>query len=56
MIRFYLWLARPRFILVGAVIANIVHPLIHGTPLDSGALDGCLMAVNATALCCKEDS
>lgn len=44
-------LSHPRLIMVGAVLANLIHPLIHGTPLDSGALDSCILAANAAALC-----
>jgi hypothetical protein len=42
--------ARPRRLMFAAVVANLVHPIIHGTMLDSGALDSCLMALNATCL------
>lgn len=55
MTRLGIWLYRPRLILAGAFVANLVHPLIHGTPLDSGALDQCFLALNGSAMCCQED-
>lgn len=56
MLRIYLWLARPKALVAGAVIANIVHPLIHGTPLDSGALDACVVSLSAAAMCHHEEN
>lgn len=47
-------LLRPRWIIVAAFVANIVHPLIHGTPLDGGALDACLQTLNCAAMHSQE--
>jgi hypothetical protein len=50
MTRLFLRLSSPRRIIAVAFIANLVHPLIHGTPLDGGALDACLNAATCAAL------
>lgn len=40
--------ARPLF--VGAVLVlNVIHPLIHGTPLDGGALDSVMAQLDMIA-------
>lgn len=41
--------ARRRTILIAAVVLNIIHPIIHGTPLDSGTLDACLTYIDMMA-------
>jgi hypothetical protein len=52
MLRLYVRYAhRPRLLLFLAAAANLAHPLIHGTPLDGGALDSCLLALDGAALC-----
>lgn len=55
MTRIYLLLARPRFVVIGAVLANVIHPFIHGTPLDSGALDACMVTLSGAAMCHHEE-
>lgn len=37
-------------VLATATVLTLVHPLIHGTPLDSGMLDAWLAAAQVTAL------
>lgn len=54
MTRLYLWLARHRLIAFGALALNALHPLIHGTPLDGGALDACITGMSGAALCQQE--
>lgn len=34
---------------------NLVHPLVHGTPLDGGALDGLLAWATAQAVSATND-
>lgn len=47
--------SRPRLIVIGAVAANFIHPFIHGTPLDSGALDACMVTLSGAAMCHHEE-
>lgn len=54
MTRLYLWCARRRLIAFGALALNLVHPFIHGTPLDGGALDACITGMSGAALCHQE--
>ncbi len=43
-----MFMAIPAIPLTASVaILNVIHPLIHGTPLDSGALDTLLINFNA---------
>lgn len=48
-----LWLASmpaARPVAIGAVfVLNLIHPLIHGTPADSGSLDAILGQLDAVA-------
>lgn len=39
---------RTRLVLV--LVLNVVHPFIHGTPLDGGALDGLIVWANSAAI------
>lgn len=39
----------PTLVAGAAVALTVIHPLIHGTPLDSGALDGLLASLTACA-------
>lgn len=45
----------PRLALFFAAAANLVHPLIHGTVFDSGALDGLILASNGLAMVCVSE-
>jgi len=46
-------MVRPRLLLLAAVAANVVHPFVHGTPIDGGALDALILATNGAAMCCE---
>lgn len=40
---------------VVVAVLNIVHPLVHGTPLDSGALDSLIANLTAAAAVVASD-
>lgn len=46
----------PRLMILGAAFLNLIHPLIHGTVLDGGALDTMVLALDGAAMtCCFDD-
>ena len=40
--------------LLAAVVVNALHPIIHGTPLDGGALDAFIAHVNQWAVITRD--
>jgi hypothetical protein len=42
--------AQLRLALLLIFAVNLIHPLIHGTPLDGGALDGAIQALDVWAM------
>lgn len=45
----HLWRLQP-LIALGATALTVIHPFIHGTPLDSGALDQFLIVLQSQAV------
>lgn len=43
-------LARRSVSVLVFVVLNPIHVILHGTPLDGGALDGMLQVINAWAV------
>ena len=49
--RLWLYVIPVRTVAAVCVLAlNLVHPIIHGTPLDSGALDALLQHIDMFAM------